>query len=48
MSPFNRLHPHAEERPQGRVSKHEAKIMASPPDTARSAPPLGEGREVAR
>jgi len=48
MSPSNRLHPHAEERPQGRISKHEAKIMASHLETARSAPPQGEACEVAR
>ena len=40
MSPSNDLRPHAEERPQGRVSKHDAKD--TPFETARSAPPQGE------
>jgi hypothetical protein len=44
MSPSNCLRPHAEERPQGRVSKHEAKV--TPFETARSAPPQGEVREI--
>jgi hypothetical protein len=42
MNHFNSLTPHAEEGPQGRVSKHEAKASASPFETARSAPPPGE------
>jgi hypothetical protein len=46
MSPSNTLRPHAEERPQGLVSKHGAKN--SPFETARSAPPQGEVCEVAR
>ena len=45
MSRFNSLRPHAEERPQGRVSKHDAKN--TPFETARSAPPQGEVCEVA-
>ena len=44
MSPSNALRPHAEERPQGRVSKHDAK--GTPFETARSAPPQGEVCEV--
>ena len=45
MSPSNGLRAHAEERPQGRVSKQE---QCSPFETAHSAPPQGEGCEVAR
>ena len=45
MSRINRLRPHAEERLQGRVSKHDPKN--TPFETARSAPPQGEVCEVA-
>ena len=45
MSRFNNLRPHAEERPQGRFPKHDAKT--TPFETARSAPPQGEVCEVA-
>jgi hypothetical protein len=43
VSPLNHLAPHAEERPQGRVSKRAARAWPSPFETARSAPPQGEG-----